>query len=132
MKYLFNGVSGLATTKRGLTMQYRKAGMARMVLLALALLLTGCKDKGKAFVGHWVEITNNEHPTDMKITYDNGVFHIDKNEYYALGLADYKLKKLEATAKSDNVLTVMDRFGKTMRLNDGVISFDNAEFKKQD
>jgi len=34
--------------------------MARMVLLALALLLTGCKDKGEAFVGHWVQVKVKE------------------------------------------------------------------------
>lgn len=112
-------------------MQYRKAGAVGVILFSALLTLTGCKDKGEAFIGNWVEITNSEHPSGIKITYDNGVYHVDHNKYYPVGLANYRIQKMEASAESDNVLLVINGFGRTMRLNDNVISFDNSEYKKQ-
>lgn len=111
-------------------MQYRKPGFFGIIVFLIAIVLTGCKDKGGGFIGHWVEKTNNNNPSTIDIAYNDGVFHIDYNKYYSVGLADFKLKKLEAKAESEDVLNIISGMGKTMRLNNGVIDFDNSEFIK--
>lgn len=117
-------------------MQYRKAGMARMVLLALALVLAGCKDKGEAFVGHWVQVKVKEgkKASSLDIELDDGVFHINYKWHTVFTATEFdetlREKKIEAKAESNNVLTVITKFTQTMKLSGDIISFDNKEFKK--
>ncbi|WP_193432722.1 hypothetical protein [Candidatus Hamiltonella defensa] len=117
-------------------MQYQKAGLLGMLLLSVALVLAGCKDKGEAFVGHWVQVGDIEKPASLDIKFDDGVFHVNYSWHtpfiFKKGDETLRVKKLEAKAESDNVLSLINGFGQTMRLNEGVISFDNAEFKKKD
>lgn len=107
----------------------RNKGFLALLTLSAALTLTGCKDdKGSAFVGHWYQETDKKHPNDINISYDDGVFHIDENRFYAVGLAKYNLNKLEAKAESDSVLKG-DFF--SMRLEESKLHYNNEVYSKK-
>lgn len=95
----------------------------------LSLSLLGCNEKGKGFVGHWYEVTDRKSPTDIKITYKDGIFHIDEHKAYIGFTGDeYSINKREAKAESDDVIS-----GKlfTMRLEDGKLYYNNSEYVKK-
>lgn len=107
----------------------KSKGFFSLLILTAVLALSGCKDdKGAAFVGHWYQDTDKTHPNDIKISYDDGVFHIDENRYYAVGLAKYNLNKLEAKAESDSVLKG-DFF--SMRLEENKLHYNNEVYSKK-
>lgn len=108
---------------------FRKKMSIAIIALFTILTLAGCKDeKGKAFVGHWYQVTEKDKPNDINISYDDGVFHVDDNRFYPVGLARYKLTKLEAKAASDNVLQGANF---SMRLEDDKLYFQNDVYKKK-
>lgn len=106
----------------------KKISLVVITLLTM-LILVGCKDEqGKAFIGHWYQITEKDKPNDVNISYDDGVFHVDDNRFYPVGLAKYKLKKLEAKAISDNVLQGANF---SMRLEGDKLYFQNDVYEKK-
>ncbi|WP_234817359.1 hypothetical protein [Candidatus Williamhamiltonella defendens] len=107
-------------------MRYQKAGLLGMLLLSVALVLSGCKDKGEAFVGHWVEASDNEYPSELTVNYEDGIFHVDRKAFNSY---EYKLIKLEGKSVSDTVLMINDEAG-SMRLENGKIYYRNSEFVK--
>lgn len=117
-------------------MKQKKMWFAVMVLFVLSLCLTGCKDKGAAFVGRWVqvEVKEGKKPSSLDIELDDGVFHVNYSWHVTFVIQEgdetLRTKKLEAKAESENVLSVIAPLNQTMRLNENVISFDNKEFKK--
>lgn len=113
-------------------MQKSLKAVLSVVVLGAALLLSGCKDKGAAFIGHWM--TTEEHPSELTITYDEGVYHIDGKTwgvFHAIGGARYDVFKAEGKAESDSVLTVPSQMGnQTARIENSTLFFINREFKK--
>ena len=118
-------------------MKYSKVGLLGVIMLSSIFTLTGCKEKGSAFIGHWMQIQVKEDrkPASLDIELDDGVFHVNYSWHTAFVIQEgdetLRTRKLEAKAESDTVLTVITKFNQTMRLNEDVISFDNKEFKKQ-
>lgn len=100
-----------------------------VVSLILSVSLFGCNDKGQGFVGHWYEVTDRKSPTDINITYKNGIFHVDENKAYLGFVGDeYSVKKREAKAESDDVISG-ESF--TMRLEDGKLYYNGGEYVKK-
>lgn len=96
------------------------------VLVALSLALTGCNDKGRDFIGHWKEI-DAQHPFELDIKYDDGLFHVDLTEY-SIPSADFYKTKFESKAESNNVLS--SHGDRQMRLSNGVLDYDGREYSK--
>jgi hypothetical protein len=100
-------------------------------ILALTLALTGCKEepKGQGFVGNWVEVDKKsakEPPMTLKITYEQGIFHIDEVSYL---FGKSFNKKLEAKAESDTVLSLFEN-PRTLRLENNSIFYHNKKLVK--
>ncbi|MGP3284124.1 hypothetical protein ACTVPQ_24550 [Serratia bockelmannii] len=103
------------------------------LILGAGITLAGCKDdKGKAFVGHWYQLTDSKKPTDISIDYDSGVFHvnINANSWTPEKGIGYVVKKTEAKAESDNVLNVLDGSG-TMRLENNKLLYKGDTYSKK-
>lgn len=98
------------------------------VILSLSVL--GCKDeKGKGFIGHWYEVGEKKNPTDINISYKDGVFHVDENRAYLdIRGQTYSISKLEAKAESDDVIS--GNFF-TMRLEKGKLHYNGEEYVKK-
>lgn len=95
-------------------------------LLVFSFTLTACNDKGKDFVGHWKEI-NAENPYELDIRYDDGIFHVDVDEY-SIPRAGYIKTKFESKAESNSVLTSNGR--RQMRFVNGTLDYESREFQK--
>ncbi|HGG6756247.1 TPA: hypothetical protein ACJG9G_004374 [Salmonella enterica subsp. enterica serovar Java] len=109
-----------------------------IIALFASFLLSGCNDepKGKDFIGHWYEEGNQTHPSDIKISYEDGIYHIDVNRYQTFKIKsddpDYKINKLEAKAESDSVLSGHGpMFPYTMRLENGKLNVGNETYVKK-
>lgn len=110
-------------------MQKSLKAIVSVVLLGAALLLTGCKDKGEAFIGHWM--TTEAHPSELTITFDDGMYHVDYKWWGPGGYAmQYYNDKLEAKAESESVLMTQGLGSKPLRLEKNVLSFHQRDYKK--
>lgn len=131
---------------------------ALTILLSLITLccLNGCKEKGEDFVGSWYQLTSSNFPSEIKISYSDGVFHIDRNafdkvvanEKYSQAFTDYMMGKIktrpdrskidskdsyrvtyyEATALNDNVL---QSDGFSLRIENGKLKYKDEIYVKK-
>ncbi|WP_411566815.1 hypothetical protein ACLIN3_27270 (plasmid) [Pseudomonas orientalis] len=100
------------------------------IFMILFFFLSGCKEKGGDFVGHWADVKN---PTTsfLDIDYSDGVYHIDVNSFDSYLTLKQKVVKLEGTAMSDSVLTIHAGLGNVdMRLEGDQIFFEHHVYKK--
>lgn len=100
--------------------------------LSLAMaVIAGCGGtSGSGFEGKWSQNTASK-PSSLLIKKDGEIYHVDFT-YNNPQLDAYKTKKLEASAVSDNVLTIVGAMGAiNMRLQDGHIFFKDSEYIKQ-
>lgn len=110
--------------------------VACIFIFILALAVSGCnEDKAQAFVGNWSEVTEataSKKPGNMTIAFNDGIYHIDIKSWRAfVGLTGGIFEqKFEAKSESDSVLSVIDKSGQTLRLEDGKVYFGNRVFKK--
>lgn len=101
--------------------------------LALSLafvMLAGCGGpKGSGFEGKWTQNVS-ETPSSLLIKHDGDIYHIDYTSNNPW-LKEYENKKLEASAVSDSVLTIVGSMGTAnLRLENGHIYFDDGEYFK--
>ncbi|EOM1926812.1 hypothetical protein KEQ90_22340 [Escherichia coli] len=124
-------------------------------LCFLMLLLSGCNDKAKDFIGGWTQESNEEYPVYITINYDSGIYHVDvkkldtylvekkkadafddfmwgkksKNESENLTFDDcYKVFNFEAKAISSSVL---EGKGISVRMDGDRLIFDGKRFVKK-
>jgi hypothetical protein len=50
----------------------------KLILVVGVVVLSGCKDKGKDFIGHWENIKDAKS-SSLDISYSDGIYHIDVN-----------------------------------------------------
>jgi hypothetical protein len=99
-------------------------------LLALTVTVGGCGGpKGAAFEGHWTA-GDAKTPSSLDIKQDGGLYHVDYT-HKTIFSDKPSSKKLEATAISDNVLSIaVGPASITMRLENGHLFFDDKEYTK--
>lgn len=134
----------------------KKKLLAILVFVFSIVTLVGCNDKGQEFIGKWYQLTDDKYPSDIVISYGDGVFHIDVNafdpdvaqEKYLKLFNDYMLGKnkerpdrskmnerdsyrktaYEAKAISDDVL---QGDGFSLRLESGRLKYKNEVYVKR-
>ena len=95
---------------------------------ALLAVLAGCgSEKGKEFIGSWIEVDAKGYkPTTMNISYDGEMFTVNRVTN-SVGI-DSKTR-FDGKADSDTTLSFMG--GRDiMRLKDGRVFYGNREFIK--
>lgn len=101
-----------------------------MIILSGILVIAGCNDKGKNFVGHWEDI---KEPTTsyLEISFSDNFYHVDVHSIDRFLDMKPKVVRLEAQAMSDSVLTIRTGFGTVdMRLADDKIYFEQHTYQK--
>jgi hypothetical protein len=103
----------------------------KLTLPLVMAIVAGCGGpSGSGFEGKWTQNTGSK-PSSLLIKKDGEIYHVDFT-YNNPQLDAYKTKKLEASAASDNVLTIVGAMGAiNMRLQDGNIYFKDSEYVKQ-
>jgi hypothetical protein len=106
------------------------SNIIRFIIFAGILVIAGCKDKGKDFVGHWADV--KEPATSyLDITYSDNVYHINVNSIDRFLDMKPKVIRLEAQAMSESVLTIHTGFGNVdMRLEGDKIFFEQHTYQK--
>ncbi len=104
--------------------------VAALALTSIAAIVSGCGGpKGAAFEGHWTGGTEKQ-PASLDIKYDDGVFHIDHKQK-SFYFDEFNTNKWEATALSDNVLSIdLGVVKRSLRLENGHLFLNNEEFNK--
>lgn len=102
----------------------------KFIVLAVALALSGCKDKGEKFIGHWQDVKEPD-TSYLDITYSDKVYHVNVNSLDVFLDGKPKVIRLEAQAMSDSVLTIHAGLGNVdMRLEDDKIYFEQHIYQK--
>ena len=104
--------------------------IAKLIVPCLLAVLAGCGGpSGNGFEGKWTQKTK-EKPSSLIVHKEGEVFHIDYT-YNSPQIDEYHTKKLEATAVSDSVLTLVGGMGSVnLRLQEGHIYFQDEEYIK--
>lgn len=101
-----------------------------LIGVAIVVLLAGCGiDKGKDFVGHWVEVNSQDKtPATLDISYEEGLYHID--QYMRFFGKDIN-SKLIGKVESSTILSVQGGLiPLTMRLQNSRLFFNGRELVK--
>lgn len=100
------------------------------LFMILFIFLSGCKEKGGDFIGHWVDLKN---PTTsyLDINFSDGVYHINVNSFDSYLTLKQKVVRLEGVALSESVLTIRTGLGSVdMRLEGDQIFFEHHTYQK--
>lgn len=102
----------------------------KLAVIAVFVLLVGCKEKGHDFVGHW---TNIKEPTTsyLDISYSDSVYHVNVSSLDRYLTMKVQVNRLEAQAMSESVLTIHTGLGNVdMRLENNHIFFEHDVYQK--